>query len=90
MTPLLDQILDFLIRNRIRATYGAVGTVIGLPAQSVGKALGRRCPRASWVVRTRDGEPSGYTTQEKDPNLNPTTDIIRTGADLIFRLQRKE
>ena len=50
----LDQILDCLERKRIRATYGAVGAVIGRPARGVGAALGKRRQRASWVVNARE------------------------------------
>ena len=77
-----DQILDCLNRERTRATYGAVGDVIGIPAQSVGRALGRRTQRASWVVNARTGEPTGYNDQQKHPDLRPTSPIITTGDEL--------
>lgn len=81
MDPSLDQILDFLENHQIRATYGAVGGVIGVPAQSMGKALGRRCPRASWIVRTDTGRATGYPKQDQ------TSDIIRTSDELIRRMR---
>ena len=81
MDPSLDQIMDFLESHQIRATYGAVGGVIGVPAQSMGKALGPRGPRASWIVRAKDGKPSGY------PELHRTTEIIRTSDELIRRMR---
>ena len=78
----LDQILDCLERRRIRATYAAVGAVIGKPARSVGAALGRRTRRASWVVSARDGQPTGYRSHQKHPDLHRTRHVIRTGDEL--------
>ena len=78
----LDQILDCLDRKRIRATYAAVGAVIGRPPQSVGTALGNRTKRASWVVNARTGEPTGYGPGQKHPDLHRTSRIIRTGDEL--------
>ena len=77
-----DQILDCLDRQRIRATYGAVGAVIGSPPQSVGDALGRRTQRASWVVNAETGEPTGYDRLQKHPELHRTNRIIKTGDEL--------
>ena len=77
-----DQILDCLDRQRIRATYGAVGAVIGRPPQSVGAVLGSRTQRASWVVNARTGEPTGYDRRQKHPDLYRTARIIRTGDEL--------
>ena len=81
-TMTLDQILDCLERKRVRATYGAVGAVIGRPAQSVGAALGNRRKRASWVVNARTGEPTGYDPTEKHPDLYFTSHIIKAGEEL--------
>ena len=81
----VDQILECLERKRIRATYGAVGAVIGRPARSVGAALGSRTQRASWVVRARDGEPTGYDPHRKHPDLYRTRHIIKTGDELRHR-----
>ena len=78
----LDRILDCLERRRIRATYGAVGAVIGKPARSVGAALGGRTRRASWVVNAQDGEPTGYRPHQKHPDLHRTPHVIRTGDEL--------
>ena len=77
-----DQILDCLNRQRIRATYGAVGAVIGKPPQSVGDVLGSRTQRASWVVNAQTGEPTGYDRRQKHPDLHRTALIIKTGDEL--------
>ncbi len=78
----LDQILDCLNREQIRATYGAVGEVIGIPAIGVGAALGRRTQRASWVVNARTGKPTGYNCQQEHPDLRRKLRIITTGDEL--------
>ena len=78
----VDQILECLEGKRIRATYGAVGAVIGRSARSVGVALGSRRRRASWVVRARDGEPTGYDHHQKHPDIYRTRHIIKTGDEL--------
>lgn len=83
-----DQILDCLNCERIRATYGAVGEVLGLRAQSVGAVLGSRTTRASWVVNARTGEPTGYGANEKHPELHRTERIVRTGEELSQLLQQ--
>ena len=78
----VDQILDCLNREQVRATYGAVGEVLGRPAQSVGGALWSRTKRASWVVNAQTGEPTGYSVDEKHPELHRAEQIIRTGEQL--------
>ena len=86
----VDQILDCLNRERVRATYGAVGDVLGLPPQSVGRALGRQTPRASWVVNAKAGEPTGYPIVQKHPDLYRTRHIIRSGQELWDLLEGGE
>lgn len=78
----LDQILVCLERERVRATYGAVGEVIGRSARNVGAALGNRRKRASWVVNAQTGEPTDYEPTEKHPDLYLTSRIIKTGKEL--------
>ena len=86
----VHQILDCLNRERVRATYGAVGEVLQLPAQSVGQALGSQTRRASWVVNAKTGEPTGYAVDQKHPDLYRTPRIIRTGAELFHLLGTTE
>ena len=78
----IDRILDCLNRERIRATYGAVGEVIGIPAIGVGAALGKRSQRASWVVNAGTGKPAGYGPDQIHADLRLTSRIIRTGDEL--------
>ena len=82
-----DQILDCLNLERVRATYGAVGEVLGRPARSVGQALGSRSRRASWVVAKKNGEPTDYSPDQKHPDLHRTPHIITTGPELLQLLE---
>ena len=85
----VNQILDCLDRERVRATYGAVGEVLGLPAQSVGQALGSHSGRASWVVNAKTGKPTGYSVDMMHPELRGTRRIIRTGVELSRLLRAR-
>ena len=82
MDPELRAILEFLKKHKIRATYQAVGEVIGVSALAVGAMLGARNSRASWVVASRTGKPTGYKPQEEHPDLYKSPRIIRTGFEL--------
>jgi hypothetical protein len=90
MDPRLVRFVDFLDRNRIRATYKAVGEAADVPTQSVGGLLSEKCPLASWVVNDATGEPTGYAQHQKHPELHHTPDIIRTGEDLVRRMKREK
>jgi hypothetical protein len=82
----LDQILHALQRFQQRATYGAVGAVVGWPARSV--MLGRpRDPLHSWVVRKSDGQPTGYDDRQKDPDLLARSRVITSGQELSAWLE---
>jgi alkylated DNA nucleotide flippase Atl1 len=89
MDPTLERIVDFLNKNKIRASYGAVADAAGVPARSVGRLLGHRRPWGSWVVNKATGEPTGYVDHEKDADLHVTNEIITKGADLILRMKRE-
>jgi hypothetical protein len=89
MDPDLVRIVEFLERNRIRATYGAVGESAGVPPRSVGSRLGDRCPLASWVVKAATGEPTSYYGSEKHPDLHINAEIITSARDLIRRMRRE-
>jgi hypothetical protein len=89
MDPALQRALEFLSRNKIRATYEAVGQYADIPARSVGGELGRKCPLASWVVNGQTGLPTGYAPTECDPDLRLNDEIIRTDLQLKMRLTEK-
>jgi len=90
MNPSLLVIVEFLGREKIRATYGAVATAADVPTQSVGRLLGERCQRASWVVNAKTGEPTKYLARQKHPDLYAKKEIIRSGDDLIRRMKHSE
>ena len=89
MDPDLERIAEFLQRNRIRATYKAVGEAADLPPRSVGSRLGDKCPLASWVVNGDTGEPTGYSMDQRHPDLLLSDEIIQTGNDLLRRMKRE-
>ena len=82
MTYDIGLILDCLNRHEIRATYKAVGDVLGIFHRSVGARLGERTPRASWVVTKTTGEPTGYSDHHKHPRLYRHSHVIETGDEL--------
>ena len=86
----VEEILCYLNAKRIRATYGAVGCVIGVPPQSVGRYLGEIRQEASWVVRKKDGQPTGYSARQKHPLLRCCQHVIVDCEDLRTRLQRSK
>ena len=81
------EILRFLNREKIRATYEAVGGLIGLPAQSVGANLGERRRDASWIVSKRSRKPTGYKPAEMHPALIRHSYIIQTSDELRRRMK---
>jgi alkylated DNA nucleotide flippase Atl1 len=87
MDASVARIVEFLDRERIRATYDAVGQAAGVPARSVGRLLGDKCELASWVVNGSTGEPTGYTRLDKHPALYQRDEIIRDGDELIRRMR---
>ncbi len=86
MNHTANQILDFLSTHHIRATYGAVGTVLGVPPRSVGQQLGPRSPRTSWVVSLATGKPTDFPPNLLHPALTPDTELMRTSEDLLRRM----
>jgi dihydrofolate reductase len=84
----LDEVLRFLDEQRLRATYGAVAEVLGVPARTMGRRLGARRHEASWVVNARSGRPTGYADHELHPQLLSNPELIRSGDDLARRVVR--
>ena len=83
----IETILEYLNAVLVRATYGAVGEVLGVRPQVVPRLLGARRPEASWIVNGSTGEPTGYTPDEVDPRL-AGTHVIRSGDELRRCLER--
>ena len=82
----LSEVIAKLAQHSQRATYGAVGAVVGLPAQSVmhGQTV---CPLNSWVVSKETGLPSGYGPGECAPGLPKGLPPISTGQELAAWLR---
>ena len=69
-----------------RATYGARGEALGLPAQTVGGTPGQRCPEASWIVSAETLEPTGCGAGDKHAALHERPEVITTGLELLRRM----
>lgn len=78
----LDAILDLLSQYHQRATYGAVGAVLGIPAAFVMQGRPRDY-RHSWVVNQDTGDPTGYTAAQCDPQLYARNTILVNDALLL-------
>ena len=82
----LDDIVRFLNDTKVRATYGAVAGVLGVPPRSMGALLGVRRADASWIVNADTGLPTDYSETEWHPDLLSSASIIRTANELTLRL----
>ena len=84
----LDQILDALNEYRVRATYGAVGKLVHQPASFLMNDL-PRTPRHSWIVNKETHEPTGYSDEQKHPDLRMHSMVLEKSAALQDWLARK-
>ena len=82
----LDEILRFLNEANVRATYGAVGEVLGVVSRSMGARLGARRPEASWIVSAENHLPTDYSPDEWHPALLSRPEVITTGTALVLRM----
>lgn len=77
----MDQILDTLDGARQRATYGAVAAVVGRAPRTL--MSGReRDQRHSWVVSSKNGQPSGYEADQMHPELMQSERVLETREEL--------
>ena len=81
-------VLDCLDFCRIRATYTAVGEVIGIPARSVGGVIGSNSTYGSWVVSREYGTPTGYEHAECHAELFKRDKVIDCASELRSLLER--
>ena len=77
----LDEILDLLNRHQQRATYGAVGAIIGRPAAFLMGGRPRN-HRHSWIVNQETGLPTGYAETEMHPALRTHEQVLVTSEKL--------
>jgi hypothetical protein len=76
-----DDIVDQLDRHRQRATYGAVGSVIGWPPRYL--MGGRpRDHRHSWIVNRLTGLPTDYGPDDMHPELLSRPEVLHTSQQL--------
>jgi hypothetical protein len=81
----LRKVVRFLNRDRVRATYKAVGEAIGLTGFQVGNMLGPRRPATSWVVNSESEQPSGYEPNDLHQDLL-NEPVITDGVELLRRM----
>ena len=67
----IDEVLDCLNHYRLRATYQAVGKLIGCGPRQVGDQLGQAQPRTSWVVRKSPSHGRGLPSPDTFPANQP-------------------
>jgi hypothetical protein len=82
----LPEILRFLNAEEIRATYAAVGGVLGIVPRAMGAQLGPHSAERSWIVSAGTGLPTGYSEDDLHPSLRRRDEIIHTGTELIMRM----
>lgn len=76
-----ESVLDLLERFHQRATYGAVAGVVDASPRSL--MTGRpRDQRHSWIVSRRNGQPTGYASDEIDPELESRENILGSPDEL--------
>jgi hypothetical protein len=82
------EIVARLSQYHQRATYGAVGALLGASRQYVrGWFSGSESRENSFVVSEITGEPTNYPAGCVDPHLRESPRILRDGAELLEWLQ---
>jgi|SRR5678815_723163 hypothetical protein len=77
----LDSILEQLNQYHQRATYGAVAGVVNSTPRSL--MVGRdRNAESCWVVSRQNGQPTGYTEEQKHGSLTERDRIIGSPEEL--------
>jgi len=79
-----SMVVDYLNEVKTRCTYNAAAKALGITPQAIKKLLGERRPENSWLVSAGTGDPTGYTDEEKHPELYRTKRII-TSAEVLTR-----
>jgi hypothetical protein len=77
----LDEVVDFLNRRQLRATYGAVADGTGGNATFLMNRI-ERAPRYSLIVNQKTLLPTGYTEAEYHPALLAKKFVLMTGKQL--------
>ena len=77
----IEDLAACLSKHEQRATYAAVGGIVGRPTRSAMHALAKT-PQNSWVVAKATGKPSGYSPDPMDPRLPGWGQPISSSEDL--------
>ncbi|CAA0105323.1 Uncharacterised protein [Zhongshania aliphaticivorans] len=77
-------ILEYLNENKTRCSNNAAAEALGITAPALKKLLGTRRPETSWLVNYGTGEPAGFSSEEKHPDLYRTKRIIKS-AEVLTR-----
>lgn len=80
------EVLEFVNNAGIRCTCGAIAGLLRVHQLAVGRYLGERRPETSWIVNGDTSEPTGYSPEQKHPNLHNNPEIIRDPQELRERL----
>jgi len=75
-----------LNNEQVRATYGAVGEVLGVIPRAMGARLGPHSHERSWIVSAETGRPTDYGQNEMHPSLFRADEIISSGMELVMRM----
>jgi len=84
MEDKITLVVNYLNEVRTRCTYNAAAKALGITPQALRKLLGERRPETSWLVNVGSEEPSGYSDEEKHPELYRTKRIIKS-AEVLTR-----
>ena len=84
----LEEIVDLLDEHRQRATYGAVAGVLDRPATFLMSGIARE-PRYSWIVNQKSLLPTGYSDEEKHPELEKRSFVLMNERELRAWIARK-
>lgn len=77
----LDTVIDYLVAARLRATYGAVGGLIGHPPMFLMQGRPKN-HRNSWIVSAETELPTGYAPSDCDPYLTTNPRVIHSEDEL--------
>ena len=92
MDPRLAEVIRFLNRERVRATYGAVADFLGVSPRSMGARLGPRTIEELSLNREQGNRaaPTDYKADELHPELMTNPGMITTAEELRRRMKLTE
>ena len=85
----LHRLVQILATHRQRATYGAVGKLLGRHPRSVMRGQ-TKCQEYSWIVAKNTKMPTGYAEDDIDPSLETNREVIDQAERLAEWLKDRE